>query len=85
MNRTFLLAALLLAPLSRSKSRALSQNPDARPLRQRLPRRDAGQGKSPEAPGLGIEWDWKAIAKLRTDAPAVIGRKAPDSTRRRKG
>ena len=26
-----------------------------------------------EAPGLGIEWDWKAIEKLRVAAPAVIG------------
>lgn len=34
--------------------------------------------------GLGIDWDWNAIGKLRTAAPAVIGTTRASSARRKR-
>jgi L-alanine-DL-glutamate epimerase-like enolase superfamily enzyme len=36
-----------------------------------------------DRPGLGIEWDWKAIEKLRVAPPAVIGAPAAAPARKR--
>jgi L-alanine-DL-glutamate epimerase-like enolase superfamily enzyme len=37
-----------------------------------------------DRPGLGIEWDWKAIEKLRVAAPAVVGSSASGASKRRR-
>jgi L-alanine-DL-glutamate epimerase-like enolase superfamily enzyme len=34
-----------------------------------------------QTPGLGIEWDWKAIAKLRVGTPAVLQASASNSSK----
>jgi hypothetical protein len=31
-----------------------------------------GYAQPPEQPGLGIEWDWKAIERMRNAAPIVL-------------
>ncbi|HZR02607.1 MAG TPA: enolase C-terminal domain-like protein, partial [Burkholderiales bacterium] len=31
-----------------------------------------GYALAPEATGLGIEWDWEAIARLRNGPPVVL-------------
>lgn len=36
-----------------------------------------------DKPGLGIDWDWKAIDKLRTGPTAVIGTQPAPATRKR--
>ncbi|HWQ39100.1 MAG TPA: mandelate racemase/muconate lactonizing enzyme family protein [Burkholderiales bacterium] len=36
-----------------------------------------------DSPGLGIEWDWKAIEKLRVAPPAVVGGSKPPAARAR--
>jgi L-alanine-DL-glutamate epimerase-like enolase superfamily enzyme len=36
-----------------------------------------------ETPGLGIEWNWKAIDRLRVAPPAVLQSDASNATKRR--
>jgi L-alanine-DL-glutamate epimerase-like enolase superfamily enzyme len=36
-----------------------------------------------DTPGLGIEWNWKAIDRLRVAPPAVLQANASNATRRR--
>ena len=31
-----------------------------------------GYALPPQTPGLGIEWDWDAIARMRNAAPIVV-------------
>ena len=33
---------------------------------------EGGRAKPSSAPGLGIAWDWQAIAKLQTFTPVVL-------------
>jgi L-alanine-DL-glutamate epimerase-like enolase superfamily enzyme len=36
-----------------------------------------------ETPGLGIEWNWKAIDRLRVDPPAVLQSTTSNASKRR--
>jgi L-alanine-DL-glutamate epimerase-like enolase superfamily enzyme len=36
-----------------------------------------------DAPGLGIDWDWKAIEKMRVAPPAVVQSRISTVTRRK--
>lgn len=44
---------------------------------------DKGYAWPFDKPGLGIEWDWKAIEKMRVSPPAVIGAQAAPASRKR--
>jgi L-alanine-DL-glutamate epimerase-like enolase superfamily enzyme len=36
-----------------------------------------------DAPGLGIDWDWKTIEKMRVAPPAVVESRISNVTRRK--